>query len=61
MPEGIVHGSNAFCVTADEQVVLNSNDGERWGWQGGHPEGDESWEQTLRRAIVEETGAALGC
>jgi len=28
---------------------------ERWGWPGGRPEGDESWEQTLRREILEET------
>src|SRR5437867_1669178 len=52
---GKAHGANAFCVTADGGVVLISNDGERWGWPGGRPEGDESWEQTLRREILEET------
>jgi ADP-ribose pyrophosphatase YjhB (NUDIX family) len=54
-PAGTPHGANAFCVTADDRVVLISNDGERWGWPGGRPEGDESWEQTLRREILEET------
>src|SRR5215471_20598682 len=54
-PSGTPHGANAFCVTRDDHVVLISNDGERWGWPGGRPEGDESWEQTLRREILEET------
>jgi len=47
-------------VTAGEGVVLISNDGERWGWPGGRPEGNESWEQTLRREILEETCAIAG-
>ena len=55
VPAGTPHGANAFCVTADDRVVLISNDGERWGWPGGRPEGDESWGQTLRREILEET------
>lgn len=55
VPAGTPHGANAFCVTADDRVVLISNDGKRWGWPGGRPEGDESWEQTLRREILEET------
>jgi len=54
-PAGTPHGANAFCVTADDQVVLISNDGVHWGWPGGRPEGSESWEQTLRREILEET------
>jgi 8-oxo-dGTP pyrophosphatase MutT (NUDIX family) len=59
-PVGKVHGANGFCVTADGGVVLISRDGERWGWPGGRPEGDESWEQTLRREIWEETCAIVG-
>jgi len=55
VPAGTPHGANAFCLTPDGQVVLISNDGIRWGWPGGRPEGDESWEQTLRREILEET------
>ena len=54
VPAGRAHGANGFCVTADGGVVLISRDGERWGWPGGRPEGDESWEQTLRREILEE-------
>jgi ADP-ribose pyrophosphatase YjhB (NUDIX family) len=60
VPVGKAHGANAFCVTAERGVVLISNDGERWGWPGGRPEGDESWEQTLRREIWEETCAIVG-
>src|SRR5207247_8269820 len=58
-PEGLRHGANAFCVTADNHVVLISGDGVRWGWPGGRPEGDESWEQTLRREILEEACAVV--
>lgn len=58
-PEGMAHGANAFCLTRDNQVVLISNDGERWGWPGGRPEGDESWEQTLRREVLEEACAVV--
>ncbi|HZS04756.1 MAG TPA: NUDIX domain-containing protein [Blastocatellia bacterium] len=59
VPAGKAHGANAFCVTEDDAVVLISNDGERWGWPGGRPEGDESWEQTLRREVLEETCAVV--
>lgn len=59
VPMGKPHGANAFCVTADDGVVLISNDGVRWGWPGGRPEGDESWEQTLRREILEATCAIV--
>src|SRR6266700_466996 len=55
VPTGTPHGANGLCITADSRVVLISNDTERWGWPGGRPEGDESWEQTLRREILEET------
>jgi len=60
VPAGKAHGANGFCVTADRGVVLISNDRERWGWPGGRPEGGESWEQTLRREIREETCAIVG-
>ena len=48
-PPGEPHGANAFCVTADGDVVLISSDGARWGWPGGRPEPGESWQQTLER------------
>jgi len=41
VPVGTPHGANGLCL-AGGGVVLISNDGERWGWPGGRPEGDES-------------------
>jgi len=58
-PAGLCHGANAFCVTTDNHVVLISGDGDRWGWPGGRPEGEESWEQTLRREVFEEACAIV--
>lgn len=58
-PDGLAHGANAICVTGDYQIVLISGDGERWGWPGGRPDGDESWEQTLRREVLEEACAVV--
>ena len=37
VPAGTPHGANAFCVTADDQVVLISNDGVHWGGLGADP------------------------
>src|SRR5262245_43415354 len=58
-PPGRPHGASAFCVTADDEVVLISTDGSRWGWPGGRPEPGESWEDTLRREMLEEACAAV--
>jgi len=58
VPQGQPHGANALCVTNDGGVILISVDGERWGWPGGRPEGDESWEATLRREVTEEACAS---
>jgi ADP-ribose pyrophosphatase YjhB (NUDIX family) len=58
-PPGQPHGANAFCVTTDGEVVLISQDGSRWGWPGGRPEPGESWEDTLRREMLEEACATV--
>jgi ADP-ribose pyrophosphatase YjhB (NUDIX family) len=58
-PEGTPHGANAFCVTDDGHVVLITEDGDRWGWPGGRPEDGETWEQTLRREVLEEACAEV--
>jgi ADP-ribose pyrophosphatase YjhB (NUDIX family) len=58
-PPGQPHGANAFCVTTDGGIVLVSVDGSRWGWPGGRPEPGESWEDTLRREMLEEACAIV--
>ena len=58
-PPGQPHGANAFCVTADGEVVLISSDGQGWGWPGGRPEPGESRKQTLEREILEEACATV--
>jgi ADP-ribose pyrophosphatase YjhB (NUDIX family) len=59
VPEGTPHGANGLCVTEDRGVVLISNDGVLWGWPGGRPEGNETWEETLRREMYEEACATV--
>jgi len=58
-PAGTPHGSLGICVTAQGDVVLVSEDGERWDLPAGRPEGNETWEQTLRREMIEEACATV--
>lgn len=53
-PHGTPHGASAVCVTPDGGVALISTDGQHWGLPGGRPEGDETWEETMRREVLEE-------
>ncbi|MBI2851318.1 MAG: NUDIX hydrolase [Chloroflexi bacterium] len=41
-------------MTDSDEIVLITPDGKNWGFPGGRPEGDESWEETLRREVKEE-------
>jgi ADP-ribose pyrophosphatase YjhB (NUDIX family) len=58
-PDGLPHGAEGICVTGDGQIVWISEDGERWSFPAGRPEGAESWEQTLRREMLEEACATV--
>lgn len=53
-PEGRAHGAAGICVTAADELVLISHDGEHWGFPAGRPEGTETVEETLRREMLEE-------
>jgi ADP-ribose pyrophosphatase YjhB (NUDIX family) len=58
-PDGRPHGATGVCVTGAGDVVLISTDGEHWDLPAGRPEGDETWEQTLRREMLEEACARV--
>ena len=56
VPAGTPHGANAFCVTADDQIVLISNDGVHWGGLEADPRvvslgsrlsGGKSWKRRV--------------
>ena len=59
-PKGTPHGANGICVTSGGGLVLISEDNKIWGLPGGRPEGDETWEQTLRREMLEEACVQVG-
>ena len=54
VPDGKPHGAGGLCVTQAGDVVLITNDGERWDAPAGRPEPGETLEQTLRREVLEE-------
>ena len=57
-PQGTPHGAAGVCVTDDGMVVLVELDG-RWEIPAGRTEGDETWEETLRREMMEEACAVV--
>ena len=59
LPEGKPDGSAGICVVASGEVVVVSSDHTSWIIPGGRPEGNEDWEQTLRREVLEEACAAV--
>ncbi len=57
-PDGTPHGAAGICLTGNAEIVLVRNAG---GWEipAGRPEGDETWEETLRREMMEEACVAV--
>jgi hypothetical protein len=53
-PDGTPHGAEGVCLTTAGDVVLVSQDGVRWSLPAGRPELGETWEDTLRREVLEE-------
>jgi ADP-ribose pyrophosphatase YjhB (NUDIX family) len=58
-PVGIAHGSVGICFPAPDEIVLVSRDGLHWDLPAGRPEALESWEDTLRREVLEEASARV--
>ena len=58
-PDGIPHGAEGVCVTPTGDVVLISSDGSAWDLPAGRPEAGETWEDTLRREMLEEACATV--
>ena len=59
-PVGTTHGASGVCVTEDGKIALIRNDGSsHWDLPSGRPEGNETWEQTLRREMLEEACATV--
>jgi ADP-ribose pyrophosphatase YjhB (NUDIX family) len=59
LPDGIPHGSAGVCVTPQETIILVRQNNNVWDFPGGRPEGIETWEETLRREMVEEACATV--
>jgi ADP-ribose pyrophosphatase YjhB (NUDIX family) len=58
-PPGTPHGAEGVCVTPAGEVVLISPDGKIWDLPAGRPEPGETWEDTLRREMLEEACATV--
>jgi hypothetical protein len=58
-PDGKPHGSAGICVVRSGEVVAISDDNVSWDLPAGRPEGNEDWEQTLRREVLEEACAVI--
>lgn len=60
IPSGTPHGSAGVCLTTSGEIVLvKIRDVDYWELPAGRPEGNENWEQTLRREVAEEGCATV--
>ena len=58
-PSGVPHGAAGICVTGSGEIVLISSDGVHWDVPAGRTEGDETFQETLRREMLEEACATV--
>lgn len=59
LPSETVTQVSGLCFTPEARILLVSEDGRAWSLPGGKPEGQETWEQTLRREVAEEACAEV--
>ena len=59
VPDGTPHGSSGICMIGTGEIIVISEDGVHWDLPGGRPEGNETWEETLRREVLEEACATV--
>ena len=59
VPHGKPNGAAGICVVESGELVIISNDEISWDFPAGRPEGEEDWEQTLRREVMEEACAEV--
>ena len=50
---------SAWITTSENLIILISKDGVKWSIPGGHPEKNESIDQSLNREILEESGLEI--
>ncbi len=58
-PDGTMHGATGICLSSAGMVVLVWTPGGAWSLPGGRPDPGESWEETLRREVLEEACAVV--
>lgn len=58
-PAGTNHGSAGICLTNAGDLVLVRWEGGSWMLPAGRPEPGETWEETLRREVMEEACAVV--
>jgi len=57
-PDTTVSQVSAFCLNSHGEALIIKNE-HGWGLPGGHPEKNESWEESLRREIEEEADCTI--
>jgi len=58
-PRYLIRQASGICITEEGLIVLVTKDGESWCLPGGHPENNETIEETFIREVREEACASV--